>query len=157
MGTPHFQQRAGQVISLCSIAVVMMACGNGDQRTEDTAAGEAATPAPAGTTATDPGQITAQMVALGDSIFEGQAAGGICYTCHGPEGKGTQLGPDLTDQQWLNGDGSYDFIVQTVTNGVLTPKQFSAPMPPFGQTLSPEQIRAVSAYVYSFTHPVTGG
>ena len=97
------------------------------------------------------------MVALGDSIFEGKAAGGICYTCHGPEAKGTQLGPDLTDQQWLNGDGSYQFIVQSVTNGVPTPKQFPGPMPPFGQMLTPGQVRAVAAYVYSLTHPVAGG
>jgi cytochrome c oxidase cbb3-type subunit 3 len=97
------------------------------------------------------------MVALDDSIFEGKTAGGVCFTCHGADAKGTQLGPDLTDQQWLNGDGSYDFIVQTITTGVPTPKQFAAPMPPFGQALSPEQVRAVAGYVYSLTHPVAGG
>ena len=82
----------------------------------------------------------AQLVALGDSIFEGQAAGGICYTCHGPDAKGTQLAPDLTDQQWLNGDGSVEFIANVVRNGVLQPKQFPAPMPPFGATLNDQQL-----------------
>jgi mono/diheme cytochrome c family protein len=89
--------------------------------------------------------------------FEGKTAGGICYTCHGPDAKGTQLAPDLTDQQWLNVDGSYDAIVQVVTTGVPTPKQFPGLMPPFGQMLSPDQVRAVAAYVYSLTHPAPGG
>jgi mono/diheme cytochrome c family protein len=135
-------------------AVVVVACaGGGDRAAQDTApAAGPATPPAAGAQG-GAGQITPQMIALGDSIFEGKAAGGICHTCHGPEGKGTQLGPDLTDQQWLNGDGSYDFIVRNVTTGVPTPKQYPGPMPPFGQTLTPEQIRAVAAYAYSLSHP----
>jgi mono/diheme cytochrome c family protein len=141
---------------LFSMSLALWACAGGDRRAEDTAGGETVRTPPAGGAVVDAGQITPQMVALGDSIFEGRAAGGICHTCHGPEGKGTELAPDLTDQQWLNGDGSYAFIVQTVTNGVPTPKQFAAPMPPFGQALSPEQVHAVAAYVYSFTHPVGG-
>lgn len=119
------------------------------------------TAAPAGTTATGaagggraPGNITPRMIALGDSIFHGQAANGLCYTCHGANAKGTQLAPDLTDKTWLNGDGSYQFIVNTVTQGVPKPKQHAAPMPPMGGSqLTQEQIRAVAAYVYSLSHP----
>lgn len=96
---------------------------------------------------------TGNLVALGDSIFHGQAAGGICYTCHGPDAKGTQLGPNLTDAEWLNGDGSQEFIVRTVTNGVPTPKKYPGMMPPMGQTLTPDQVRAVAAYVYSLSRP----
>lgn len=92
------------------------------------------------------------MVALGEKIFHGQEAGGTCFTCHGPDAKGTQLAPNLTDQQWLNGDGSYQFIVNTVTSGVATPKQHPAAMPPMGgASLTPEQVRAVAAYVYSLS------
>ena len=148
---------ARTAISLSSFLVISLACAGGDRPRQDTATAEA--PAAVPPTARPPaaaGPITRQMVALGDSIFESKAAGGICYTCHGAEAKGTQLGPDVTDQQWLNGDGSYEFIVQTITSGVLTPKQFPGPMPPFGQMLSPDQVRAVSAYVYSLTHPVAG-
>jgi mono/diheme cytochrome c family protein len=111
-------------------------------------------PAPSTGSAAAPGEITPQMIALGDSIFHGQAAGGMCQTCHGPDAKGTQLAPDLTDKQWLNGDGSYQFIVNTVTKGVPTPKQAPAPMPPMGGAqLTPDQVNAVSAYVYSLSHP----
>lgn len=93
-----------------------------------------------------------QMIALGDSIFHGQVAGGICQTCHGPDGKGTTLGPNLTDAEWLNGDGSYQFIVSTVTTGVPTPKKFPGVMPPNGGApLTAEQVRAVAAYVYSLS------
>jgi mono/diheme cytochrome c family protein len=94
------------------------------------------------------------MIALGDSIFHGTAGGGICFTCHGPDAKGIQgLGPDLTDATWLHGDGSLQFIQNTVRTGVATPKEAAAPMPPMGgATLTPDQVNAVSAYVYSLSH-----
>lgn len=93
-------------------------------------------------------------LALGDSIFHGQAAGGLCFTCHGQDAKGTQLAPDLTDREWLNGDGSLDFIVKTVTAGVPQPKKYPSPMLPMGgANLTPEQVRAVATYVYSLGHP----
>ena len=94
-----------------------------------------------------------KLVALGDSIFHGQVAGGTCTACHGQDAKGTAIAPDLTDNQWLNGDGSYQFIVHTVHTGVPQPKQHPAPMPPMGgATLTDEQVNAVAAYVYSLSH-----
>jgi mono/diheme cytochrome c family protein len=99
------------------------------------------------------GAQSPRQVALGDSIFHGQVAGGTCTACHGQDAKGTAIAPDLTDSEWLNGDGSYDFIVQTITNGVPTPKQHPAPMPPKGGAmLSDEQVKAAAAYVYSLSH-----
>ena len=69
----------------------------------------------------------------------------------GRQGNGDSA--DLTDQQWINGDGSYDFIVHTVTTGVPQPKQHPAPMPPKGgATLTDDQVKAVAAYVYSLSH-----
>ena len=63
------------------------------------------------------------------------------------------MAPDLTDQQWINGDGSYDFIVNTITDGVPQPKQHPAPMPPKGgATLTDDQVKAVAAYEYSLSH-----
>jgi mono/diheme cytochrome c family protein len=95
------------------------------------------------------------MIALGDSVFHGRAGGGTCAVCHGQDAKGTAgLAPDLTDAKWLNGDGSYGFIVGLVKTGVPNPKESPAPMPPMGGvTLTPEQVRAVAAYVYSLSHP----
>ena len=69
-------------------------------------------------------------------------ARGICYTCHGSDAKGTTLAPNLTDSEWLNGDGSLQFIANTVRTGVAQPKTFPAPMPPFGQALTAEQVSA---------------
>jgi mono/diheme cytochrome c family protein len=110
-------------------------------------------PAPPSGAATSAG-ITPQQIALGDSIFHGQVGGGTCQTCHGADEKGTPLAPDLTDAQWLWGDGSYAFIVRTVTDGVPTPKQHPGAMPPKGGApLTDEQVRAVAAYVYSLSHP----
>ena len=99
------------------------------------------------------GPQSPQLVALGDSIFHGQVAGGTCTACHGQDAKGTAVAPDLTDNKWINGDGSYDFIVQTVTTGVPKPKEHPAPMPPKGGAqLTDDQVKAVAAYVYSLSH-----
>jgi mono/diheme cytochrome c family protein len=97
--------------------------------------------------------ITPQMIALGDSIFHGLVAGGTCHTCHGPDAKGTALAPNLTDSIWLNGDGTYQFIVRTVTTGVPVAKQHPDAMPPMGGArLTSAQVQAVAAYVYSLGH-----
>jgi len=106
-----------------------------------------ATPAAAG------GGPTPKQVALGDSIFHGLVAGGTCTACHGQDAKGTAVAPDLTDSKWINGDGSYQFIVNTITNGVPKPKEHPAPMPPKGgATLTDDQVKAVAAYEYSLSH-----
>jgi mono/diheme cytochrome c family protein len=113
------------------------------------AAKPAAKPAASGAS----GPTSPKLVALGDSIFHGQVAGGTCTACHGQDAKGTAVAPDLTDNQWINGDGSYQFIVHTVHTGVPQPKQHPAPMPPMGgATLTDEQVNAVAAYVYSLSH-----
>jgi mono/diheme cytochrome c family protein len=99
------------------------------------------------------GAQSPQQIALGDSLFHGQVAGGTCTACHGQDAQGTAVAPNLTDSEWLNGDGSYDFIVQIITNGVPTPKQHPAPMPPKGGAmLSDEQVKAAAAYVSSLSH-----
>ncbi len=95
--------------------------------------------------------ITPARIALGDSIFHGQVAGGPCQTCHQANAKGMPgLAPDLTDNKWLHGDGSYSFIVATVQNGVPKPRQAAVPMKPRGgANLTDEQVKAVAAYVYA--------
>ena len=91
------------------------------------------------------GAQSPQQVALGDSIFHGQVGGGTCTACHGQDAKGTAVAPDLTDAKWINGDGSYDFIVKTVTAGVPKPKEHPAPMPPKGGAqLTDDQVKAVA-------------
>ena len=95
------------------------------------------------------------MIALGDSVFHGKAGTALCYVCHGSAGKGVAgLGPDLTDKEWLHGDGSVTFIAKVVTDGVVKPKKLPAPMPPKGGgQLSDAQVNAVAAYVHSLGQP----
>ena len=85
----------------------------------------------------------------GKKIFEGK---GVCYTCHGAEAKGTPLGPDLTDAEWLNTDGSLEGIKAIIKSGVPKPVKHPAPMPPMGGAkLSAEEIAVVATYVHSLS------
>jgi mono/diheme cytochrome c family protein len=119
-----------------------------------TRAASAQQPAPAGSAADS---IAPAQVALGDNVFHGKTGGGTCAVCHGPDAKGTPgLAPDLTHGKWLHGDGSYGFILNIVEKGVASPKEAAAPMPPLGgAALTPEQVHAVAAYVYSLSRAKT--
>lgn len=99
-------------------------------------------------------RVPPTVLALGDSIFHGKAAGGTCQTCHQASAKGLPgLAPDLTDKTWLHGDGSLASIIATIEKGVPKPKQAAAPMlPKGGVNLTSDQIHAVAAYVYSLSH-----
>ncbi len=102
-----------------------------------------------------PQGATRQMVQLGGRIFHGQVGGAACTGCHGDSGQGTPLGPMLagTTKQWLWSDGSYAGIQKTITQGVSQPKEYRSPMPPMGGAqLTPDQVSAVSAYVWSISH-----
>jgi glucose/arabinose dehydrogenase/mono/diheme cytochrome c family protein len=100
-----------------------------------------------------PNGATKEMLSLGDRIYHGQVGGATCTGCHGAGGTGTALGPNLTDTQWLWGDGSYRAIAKTIAAGVPEPKQYRAPMPPMGGAeLTPEQVSAVAAYVWGLSH-----
>ncbi|TAM82471.1 MAG: c-type cytochrome [Acidobacteria bacterium] len=100
-----------------------------------------------------PEGATREMVALGDRIYHGQVGGGTCTACHGMNGKGSPLGPDLTDKKWLWSDGSYKGIAKTIREGVMHPKDYRSPMPPRGGAqLTDEQVMALAAYVWSLSH-----
>jgi mono/diheme cytochrome c family protein len=143
--------RNGLVVA--AAAMVLSACG-GDAAEQATPAGDTgapAQPAPStvGANVELPEGVTQEMVAQGERIFNQQ----ICFSCHGANGTGSVLGPALTDQEWLNTDGTYEGIVNVVRTGVATPVQYQAPMPPMGGIqLSDEQIRQVAAYVYALSH-----
>ncbi len=104
-----------------------------------------------------PQGATPEMVALGERVYRGQVGGAACMGCHGEGGKGSVLGPALTGKKWLWGDGSYAAIEKTINDGVAQPKQFRSPMPAMGGAqLTPDQVSAVAAYVYSISHAATG-
>jgi mono/diheme cytochrome c family protein len=101
-----------------------------------------------------PAGVTMAMIAEGDSIFHK----GACARCHGADAKGTARAPNLTAGTWMHGSGSYNDIVKVVTNGVPVSEikdpahtvamRGRAGNPP----LTDDQVRAVSAYVYSISH-----
>jgi glucose/arabinose dehydrogenase/mono/diheme cytochrome c family protein len=100
-----------------------------------------------------PAGATREMVALGDRIYHGQVGAATCTGCHGANATGTTLGPNLTDTQWLWGDGSYAAIAKTIAAGVPQPKQYRSPMPPKGGAeLSSDQVSAVAAYIWGLSH-----
>jgi glucose/arabinose dehydrogenase/mono/diheme cytochrome c family protein len=100
-----------------------------------------------------PPGATRSTVELGDRIYHGQVGGAACTGCHGDRGQGSPLGPDLTGKRWLWSDGSWDGITKTITDGVSQPKQYRSPMPPMGGAqLTPDQVKAVAAYVWSISH-----
>lgn len=129
------------------------ACGGGEDgapAAEETQQPAAEAEAPAAAMDMElPEGVTPEMVASGEAIFTGQ---GICYTCHLTGGVGGPLAPNLTDDEWINTDGSYEGIVEVVTNGVPEPVEHPGIMlPKGGSSITDEQVQAVSAYVWTLS------
>ncbi len=70
----------------------------------------------------------------------------FCAACHGPDAKGNPMfgAPNLTDDIWLH--GSVDFIQTALYEGI------NGQMPAHKDILDENQIKLVSAYVYSLSH-----
>lgn len=100
-----------------------------------------------------PAGATEAEVALGARIFLGRVRDGTCAGCHGSDGKGSPVGADLTSGTWLWSDGSLAGISKTISSGVEKPKLHGGAMPPMGgSSLSPADLKAVSAYVWAIGH-----
>ena len=98
-----------------------------------------------------PEGVTPAMVEEGKGIYSGA---GICMSCHGANGEGIpNLGANLTDDEWLHIDGSYESIVQNILNGVTAQESSSGvPMPAKGGTaITDDQVKAVAAYVWTLS------
>lgn len=99
-----------------------------------------------------PPGASASMVALGNRIYHGES-GATCTGCHGTNGSGSPLGPDLSSGKWLWSDGSLSGIAATISKGVSDPKQYRSPMPAMGGAqLTQDQVNAVAAYVWTLSH-----
>ena len=97
-----------------------------------------------------PAGVTPAAIAAGKQLFLGD---GLCLACHGADAKGS-IGPNLTDQTWLHGAGTYPEIVARVLSGVPAEQsKLGQIMPPRGGSgITDEQVRAVAAYVWSMSH-----
>ncbi|HSM09497.1 MAG TPA: c-type cytochrome [Gemmatimonadota bacterium] len=106
-------------------------------------------------TDTIPPAELARMIEAGSDLFNG----GSCTVCHGVGGRGDdRRAPDLTDPEWLHGDGSFERILRTIVWGVerdemkaVTPRPFE--MFPLGGMSLPtnDERRALAAYVWSLS------
>jgi len=136
------------------LILAMAACGGGDGApAADDVQQPAAEATPAATemasTMDLPEGVTPAMVAEGETIFMGA---GICFTCHMEGGVGGANAPNLTDQEWLNIDGSFESIVSSIMTGVPAPKEYPGLMlPKGGAPITDEQVRAVGTYVWTLS------
>lgn len=65
-----------------------------------------------------------------------------CAMCHGDNLEG-KIGPNLTDNFWIIGNGSRMDVLQTITKGSA-----AKGMPPWEGMLKPKEIKDVTAFVY---------
>jgi cytochrome c oxidase cbb3-type subunit 3 len=79
---------------------------------------------------------------------QGKAKFAVCAACHGADGKGNQAigAPNLTDKIWLHGWGEAA-VMEMVNKGKINV------MPAQSARYTPEQIKVLAAYVWSFSHP----
>ncbi len=86
-----------------------------------------------------------------------QLFGDNCAACHGMNGTGRSNYPDLTDGDWLWGDGSPEAIAETLRVGINARHDETriSQMPAFGRDamLGRPEVRQVAQYVYSLSHP----
>ena len=66
-----------------------------------------------------------------------------CLACHGDKGQGL-IGPNFTDEYWINGDGSVHAILEVANNGVA-----DKGMPAWKGVIPEETLEAVAVYIYS--------
>jgi cytochrome c oxidase cbb3-type subunit III len=84
------------------------------------------------------------VMADGTSLEAGKAVfQARCASCHAEKGQGL-IGPNLTDDAWIHGQGTLLDIYGTVNAGVL-----DKGMPAWGRQLSPLELRTVVAFVGS--------
>ncbi len=95
----------------------------------------------------------AGQIETGQELF----AEGSCQNCHGEGGAGGRFGPDLTDAEWVQSDGSLVNIRETIMWGVRR-RDFADPdrrfqMNPAGaMNLDRAQLNALTAYVWSLSN-----
>jgi mono/diheme cytochrome c family protein len=109
--------------------------------------------APAHAQAKLPTGVTPAMVEKGKTVF---TSSGLCFACHGMDGKGA-VGPSLADGTWIHvKDGDFAGLVTLITKGVSAAeaKTGKGPMPARGGAqLSDDDVKAVAAYVWTLSHP----
>ena len=149
MSGKKFLMAMGLALALTACA----ACSGGEGGSQEAASGAMAeTPAAeAGQQMELPEGVTMEMVNQGKDVYAGA---GLCYVCHGAEGQGMPgLGANLTDGEWVHGDGSYESLIATVMNGVDSGVSTTGTAMPAkgGSGITDEQVKQVAAYVWTLS------
>lgn len=134
-------------LGLVIVAFVLAGCGGGGGNGGDQAGGESQ----AGRETQGQQEAATELVSQGEEIFGGK---GLCSNCHGADGTGTALAPDLTDDTWINIEPpvNQQKVISLVKSGVAKPVEHNAPMPPMGgSSLNDQELEAVAAYVISLS------
>ena len=100
-----------------------------------------------------PPGVTAATVDSGRIIYQGA---GLCFACHGPDGRGG-VGPDLVADSTLHELETFDALVRLITLGVNENSSFTGQVMPArgGSAITPAQVRAVAAYVWAIRRRTT--
>ncbi|TQR11007.1 c-type cytochrome [Psychrobacillus soli] len=69
-----------------------------------------------------------------------------CIACHGNQGANGQNGSNLQDSKFAE---SRENVIDRITNGGAT-------MPPFKDSLTPEEIEAIADYIVTVVSPIGG-
>lgn len=78
-----------------------------------------------------------EIIADGAKIYAEKG----CIACHGMNGEGNMIGPNLTDNFWLNGCGEEE-VIKIITEG--KPEKG---MTPYKNMMSEEQIAHISVFI----------
>jgi cytochrome c oxidase cbb3-type subunit III len=82
-----------------------------------------------------------KAMAIGERLFANN-----CAQCHGSDARGSKGFPNLTDHDWLGGDGSPEYIERTIINGRQGVMPVMAPA-----VGTADDVRNVANYVLSLS------
>ena len=136
------RRRAALLVPLVALTLALAGCGGSEESQPLPETVQGTLPAQTESTSTgDQGGSTGSAegdAAAGKQIYDEQG----CGSCHALEAAGSSgtVGPNLDDLK-----PEFAAIVAQVTNG-------GGAMPPFKDSLSEQQIKDVSAFVFESTH-----
>lgn len=78
-----------------------------------------------------------EMIADGKNLFLEKG----CIACHGMHGEGNNIGPNLTDNYWINGCSQEELI------NVITEGRPQKGMTPYKTMMSEQQIKSVATFI----------
>jgi len=93
------------------------------------------------------------MLRTGEELYRD----GTCKFCHGDDATGGRSAPDLTDTEWVQGDGSLQMIYEVIFWGVrrrdfADPNRPNQMNPAGGMDLDYNEMNALTAYIWSLSN-----